>query len=150
MNYYANASISIPTGSINKQNQDAKLPYSMQIGSGSYDMNIGFTHKIFNDKYSFGNQISALFRLNNNDNNGYKFGDQYNLNSWASNEINNNSSISARINYQKIEAIEGKDKDITTMMIMMPTQDPVLYKKEIINFAIGANYIFTEKQSQRQ
>jgi len=138
----ANASMSIPTGSINKQNQDKKLPYSMQIGSGSYDMNLGFTHKIFYNKYSFGNQISGLFRLNNNDN-GYKFGDQYNLNSWASYKINN-YSISARVNYQKIEAIEGKDIDITKMMIMMPTQDPALYKKEVVNFAIGTNYIFTK------
>jgi hypothetical protein len=135
--------LSIPTGSIDEKHNSSKLPYSMQIGSGSYDLNTGLTYKIFHNKYSFGNQISGLFRMNNNDS-GYKFGDQYDINSWITHKINNNSSISARIHYQKTESIEGKDVDITKMMITMPTQDPSLYSKEIINIALGGNYLFTK------
>ncbi|MBT4989477.1 MAG: transporter [Rickettsiales bacterium] len=135
-----NLAISLPTGDIDESYDGSRLAYAMQIGSGSYDILPGLSfNKSYND-YSYGGQLNAIFRTDMNDN-GYKFGDQYNSTIWAARRINNNYSISTRFNYTKTEAIEGFDNSLT--IGMMPTANPALYEREKLELLIGVNFIAT-------
>jgi hypothetical protein len=65
--------ISLPTGSIDEKGptprepgRDTQLPFTMQIGSGSYDATPGLTYAGRNDDLSWGGQLQGVFRLNEN------------------------------------------------------------------------------------
>ena len=131
-----NLAFSLPTGNINKKHSSSRLPYSMQIGSGSYELLPGFSYSGYQENYSYGTQINGKFALNSNDN-GYKFGNNYNITGWVSRKINNFFSVSSRFDYNKYEAIEGKDDMLNQMMI--PTSNISLYNKEKLDILFGVN-----------
>lgn len=134
-----NLGLSLPTGSYNEKNNTTRFPYGMQAGSGSYDLLPGISYKNnFND-YSFGAQINAIFRLNSNDL-GYKLGDSFNITSWISKNINNEISLSARLDYLKNDAIEGVDKSLDVGMV--PLTNISVYKSQRLDFLLGTNYLF--------
>ena len=75
--------ISLPTGSIDETDQiltpmgttpRPRLPYPMQLGSGSYDIKPSFTARNRTGKWSYGAQASAVIRISDNDE-GYTLGD---------------------------------------------------------------------------
>ena len=62
--------LSLPSGSIDeKDGQDARLPYSMQLGSGTYDLIMGATMTHFYDTWSIGIQPMLTTHLNTNNHN---------------------------------------------------------------------------------
>lgn len=137
-----NLGVSLPTGKINEAYKSTRLPYSMQIGSGSYEALPGLVYKISTNNYSFGTQANAVLRLDTNAK-GYKLGDRYNITSWIAKNINENISISTRLDYQIFEAIEGIDQSISNTM-MIATRDTSLYDGRRLDLSFGANYIFNE------
>jgi hypothetical protein len=137
-----NLGVSIPTGEIKEAHKGTRLPYAMQIGSGSYEALPGLTYKSFHNDYSFGVQGNATFRLNTN-NNGYKLGDKYNLTSWLSKKFSEKLSVSTRLDYQIFEAIESVDQTISNTM-MIATRDTSLYDGRRLDLSFGVNYLFND------
>lgn len=133
-----NLAISIPTGNIDKQNNGRRLAYPLQIGSGSYELRPGISYSGYEKNYSYGAQINAIYRLNNNDN-GYKLGDSFNITSWIAKKINNSFSLSARLDYNQNEAIEGVD--VALNQNMMPGADPTIQKRQRLDLLFGANFM---------
>jgi hypothetical protein len=134
-----NAGISLPTGSINEKSPDrSRMPYPMQIGSGSYEFLPGFSYLKQYEKFSLGAQINANFKLNQNKYD-YKLGDSYNATIWTAHKINNAFSISARLDYNKNEAIEGKDSQLNPAMIS--TADSSLQDGERLDLLLGVNFL---------
>jgi hypothetical protein len=133
-----NLATSLPTGNINKKHDGSRLPYSMQIGSGSYELIPGISHSGHKGNFSYGGQINGTFRLNSNDND-YKLGDSYNVTSWVATRLNNSLSISSRLDYSKHEAIEGNDSTLNKMM--MPAANGSLYDKERLDLLFGVNFM---------
>lgn len=135
-----NIGLSLPTGDIDKKqpNGTTRLPYPMQIGSGSYELLPGISYS--NDKkiFSFGGQINGVFRLESNKHN-YKLGDSYNITTWIAKSLNNSFSISSRLDYNKYEAIEGRDGGLNTNVIA--TADPAFQERESLDLLIGANFL---------
>jgi len=131
--------ISLPTGEIDEAYDGTRLAYSMQIGSGSYELLPSITFKSFKESYSIGFQTNGVFRLDTNDH-GYKLGDRYNFTSWISKNLNNNISISSRLNFEIFEAIEGNDSSLNKMMT--PANDTSLYDGKRLDLSFGINYLF--------
>ena len=78
-----NLGFSLPTGSIDNDGtaltpmnmrSDVRLPYAMQLGSGTYDFEPGITYKWKHKQLSLGSQYKATLRIGENDEN-YTLGD---------------------------------------------------------------------------
>ena len=74
-----NTGISFPVGSVNQKDdtpmkENAKLPYQMQLGSGTVDFSFGATYKKLFTSGSIGAQLSGVLRTGNNAE-GYQLGD---------------------------------------------------------------------------
>lgn len=133
-----NLGLSLPTGNINKKYNGARLPYAMQIGSGSYEFLPGLSLSGRADGFSYGGQVNGIFRLDGNEN-GYKLGDEYNITTWIATNLNENFSISSRLDYNKNEAVEGKDSSLN--IAMTPLADPSLQDRQKLDLLFGMNFV---------
>ncbi len=140
-----NLGFSIPSATIKKEKAGERLAYSMQSGSGSYEILPGISYSGFQENYSYGGQLNSTLRLNNN-NSGYKLGDNYNINAWAARKLNESVSISSRLDYSVIQKIKGYDKTTYTMsnLMMSPSYDPQNSGRKELDFLVGANFIATK------
>ena len=69
------------------------MPYPMQIGSGTYDLILGYSFQEILDNWSYGAQLNMVTRFDYNSE-GWKYGDRRELNLWASKPMSKNLSIS--------------------------------------------------------
>ncbi len=136
-----NLGLSVPIGSIDEKNNSSNLPYPMQIGSGSYEFLPGLSYSGNLAKLSYGAQVNGVFRLNGNDN-GYKFGDSYNLTSWIAKDLSRQISVSSRLDYNKVEAIEGLDP--TLDVEMMATNNISLQDYQRLDLLFGVNFVMSK------
>jgi hypothetical protein len=128
--------ISLPSGSIGeKSGQSARLPYPMQLGSGTYDLNLGAVYTRFYESWSFGVQPLGIVRLGENKN-GYTLGDSFQLTTWASKVFLKNYSSSFRVTWKKYNDIDGSDDTLNTAMVPTATTDK---GGESIELGIGVN-----------
>jgi len=131
---------SIPTGSIDEKitmrmkgtnsntggvmssvNGPMQAPYSMQLGSGTYDLVPAVTYSKSLGIWNVGGQATYIYRIGENDND-YTLGDQLEVTAWGTYSINSSFTVSGRINILDWDKIDGQDPDITRRMA--PTSDP--------------------------
>ena len=138
---HINLALSLPTGSVKEQDQTpmgyARLPYPMQLGSGTYDIEIGGTHTEFFEQSSWGIQGKQLFRTGYNDLD-YRLGNRFNLNSWYAHNLNQSVSLNTTIAYTNQRDIKGQDSALNPMMV--PTARTDLRSGYFWDFALGANF----------
>lgn len=138
-----NLGISLPTGSTDERDDtpvrdDAKLPYPMQLGSGTYDLISGLTYRNQFGHYSWGSQVKATLRTGRNDE-GYRLGHKYQLNYWLARTLNAQTSISARLSAERVENIRGLDPELNPAFI--PTADPDLRAGDTLSLLLGVNLL---------
>lgn len=143
---HMNAGLSLPVGSVTKTDdtpmkKDAKLPYPMQLGSGTVDFVFGATYKKSYTSASIGAQLMGTHRTGNNTE-AYQLGDFAFLNLWGAININSFMSLSARFQGEIAEDISGKDKDLNPMMA--PAAKTSNYGYEQINGFLGLNVTFNQ------
>lgn len=107
--------VNIPTGSIDEQDEvnGGKLPYSMQLGTGSYDFTSALSFKSNYENWGIGVEGSYTWRMKNEEN--YSRGDYWRLRGWASYDLNFDPiSLTFRggIDHTDTSMIEGRDEDI--------------------------------------
>ena len=136
-----NLGTSIPTGSIKKTSNNSRLSYPMQLGSGSYEILPGISYTAYQNSFSYGGQLNAIFRVNDN-NLGYRLGDSYNATSWISKKLNNSFSVSSRLNYTMNKKIKGSDASLNPTML--PPNNVVSHAAKKLDFLIGTNYIISK------
>ncbi|MEO0321108.1 MAG: transporter, partial [Pseudomonadota bacterium] len=135
---------SLPTGSIEETDQiltptgatpSPRLPYPMQIGSGSVDFKPSFTARTRTGDISLGGQASAIVRLQNNDAD-YRFGDVFEATAWVAYEPKPWISFSGRVRGATVGQIRGQDA-----LIIAPVQtaDPLNQGGETIEGLLGVN-----------
>lgn len=139
---HLNLGVSLPTGSIDERDDtpagsNQKLPYPMQLGSGTYDLMPGITYLGQQDDLSWGAQAIATIRLGENDNH-YTLGDRLDMSAWLQRKWTDALSASVRINAQRWGDIDGADPDLNPMMI--PTADPDLRAGTRADLLLGVNY----------
>jgi len=118
--------MSFPTGSIDERDQtpagpNQKLPYPMQLGSGTYDLKIGANYQYFKNLWSLGAMGLGTIRLGENDND-YRLGNVLELGSWVSYEWFDWLSTTFRLKGKSWGNISGADPDLNPAII--PTADP--------------------------
>jgi len=117
--------ISLPTGSIDEKDMTptgrVRLPYPMQLGSGTYDVKLGADYQRFGDLWSVGVGGLATFRIGENDND-YTLGDVIELDAWYSREWTDYLTTSVKLAGSSWSNIDGADPLLNPMMV--PTADP--------------------------
>ena len=139
------AGLSLPTGKIDATAEvlapsgmrpTLRMPYPMQLGSGTYDLIAGLTYVRFYAGASWGTQWRSVLRTGDNDD-GYTLGDEHRLTGWYSRSLSPNVSWSARLEWYDRGNIDGIDP-----MIVAPVQtaDPLRQGASRIDAAFGINY----------
>jgi len=140
---HLNFGISFPVGSINENNDYSyfnitKLPYNMQIGSGTWNTNLGFTTFFQFEKISFGLQPSYKIYIGKNSFN-YSFGNVLDVNYWAAVKISNWISVSLNFQNKFSDKIRGRDPELTPNIV--PESNAYNYGFYVFNSSIGTNII---------
>lgn len=143
---HLNIGFSLPTGSTTESDRVLtpmgttpvlRLPYMMQLGSGTYDLLPGITYQRYQGKWNLGAQYTATIRTGTNDE-GYTLGDQHQLTTWAGYSLRHDLSTSIRLAYQNTSNIDGEDAQIRAPV---QTADPNNYGKKRLDLLAGLNWI---------
>ena len=144
-----NAGVSIPTGSLTEQDDIltplntepmVRVPYPMQIGSGTYDLLPGITYTGFRNKIAWGAQLSGVVRLGKNDSE-YAFGNKVMGTAWGSYRIQKWISTSLRVAYEQTGKVDGIDPQI---MAPVQTANPEFLGGQRADVALGVNLLGIE------
>lgn len=145
---HLNAVVSLPTGSIDERDvtpasapNETRLPYPMQIGSGTFDIEPGLTIYEVRDNGAWGLQARGVIRTGENDNE-YTLGDRFLGTAWMQYRLFDRMSASLRLEAQSWGNVEGADPLLNPNMIY--TADPNLRAGTRIDLPVGFNYYFTD------
>ncbi len=140
------AGFSIPTGSITEGDEvltpmnttaTLRLPYAMQIGSGTYDAHPTLTYTGHSNDWGWGLQYEGEIRLQDKNDEGYSLGDKHAFNAWAGYQLNSALNIGARLSYTDQDKIKGRDSNISAPV---PTADPNNYGGKWTELGVFANF----------
>lgn len=140
---HLNAVLSLPTGSIEQKDvtptsmgEEVQLPYPMQNGSGTFDLEPGLTWLGQTGDWSWGAQGVATIRLGENDR-GWTLGNRWLATGWWAREFGRNVSGSVRLQATRTGNIDGSDPALNPMMV--PTADPDLRAGTVVDAGLGVN-----------
>lgn len=142
---HVSAGVSIPTGSVTKTAEvltpmgatpTLRMPYAMQLGSGSYDFEPGITYNGHQEDWAWSLFYRGVIRIDENDE-GYAFGDKHVLGANVSYLFAPWVSGSLGLAAKTEGSIDGMDP-----LIMAPVQtaDPNNYGGERIDLSLGLNF----------
>lgn len=103
-----NAGFTAPTGGIDEKAEGKQLEYSMQLGSGTFDLQPGITYLGESELLSWGAQALGTVRLGMNDRD-YRLGDRYRLSAWTQVKVTDWFGPSARLDWHAWDKIHGAD-----------------------------------------
>ena len=137
-----NLGVSFPTGSIEERDDtpaasDQILPYPMQIGSGTFDLNPGITYLGQGGNWSWGAQALGVIRLGENSN-SYRLGNQLMLTGWGARKVADWVSLSLRMEGRTWGNIDGQDSRLNPNLV--PTADPDRRGGTQIDLGFGVNF----------
>ena len=105
---HAGLMASAPTGSVTRKNADGSyVHYMMQGGSGTWDLNPSLTVRGQTHGLGWGVQASYLFRAQDANKAGFRFGDRFAATGWLSAAVSSRLSLSARAQWSDEGAIKG-------------------------------------------
>ena len=138
--------ISIPTGTVEGTGttmlgDNTRMPYGMQMGSGSFEVLPELTYVHNYMKYSYGGTVGGDIRMNYNPA-GYKLGNYYHLGVWASRKVASFISVSLRADAAHMGTISGSDA--TQLPLVEAKSDPTVFASNsggtVVGTYIGANF----------
>lgn len=139
---HANFAVSFPTGSVDENGDTpaghVRLPYPMQLGSGTYDLLPGLTYTGKSEGFSWGAQAIGTIRTGRNDED-YRLGHGYEVNGWVARPWLEWLSTSLRLNWKQWGNISGADPRLNPRMV--PTADPDLRAGRRLGIGVGLNFI---------
>lgn len=137
--------LALPTGDIEARDDtpmgdNSLLPYPMQIGTGSYTFIPGVTFLGQSASFSWGAQASGRIRLNDNDN-GYRLGDQGKLAGWLGWKATNWLSPQLSASFNAWQDISGADSRYSMALEndVIHTVDPDLKGGTRLDLGVGLN-----------
>ena len=152
---HANIGVRVPTGSIEEQDvlptsggNEVQLPYPMQIGSGTVDIEPGITYLGQSGDWSWGGQASGTFRLGENDR-GWRLGHRFAGTLWGARRLNRNWSVSLRAATTFVGDVEGADPAPSVDPSVVPTARTDLRSGTRVDLAPGINFYLPEAKALR-
>ena len=140
--------LNIPTGSIQMKGKsgdivypDQRLPYMMQLGSGSWDFMPGLTYLLKKNKLSASAQLTSVIRPFTNSLN-YHLGNEFTFNVWAAYKWFPWMSTSIRLEGNSVGKISGYDASLWAGW--EPSANPLCYGGQTISSFIGLNFYSTK------
>ncbi len=149
----AKAAISLPTGSVKERGtilnpmgalQSVRLPYAMQIGSGTYDFEPALTYSAHQGLWGWGAQYNARIHLGENSQN-YALGDKHKLSGWAGYQWHENFAATLRLTGETGGKIDGGDPQIAGPV---QTANPDFYGGERLLLGFGINFVENSAASE--
>ena len=107
----------------NGMTREVRLPYAMQLGSGTWDAMPGIVVQTKRGKASVGGQLRARVRSGENAE-GYRLGNDFLATAWAMSQPIPAAALTARLHLDQLGGIEGQDAMIGGPV---PTADPANY-----------------------
>ena len=115
----ANVGMRFPTGSIDEMGDTPRngpgtmerLPYTMQLGSGTFDLTLSLKYSRIRGPFNFGVNLNSTMRTGMNDN-GYRLGDNYGVTLWANHMRHYWLQPGLRIAVRHIKEIRGQDASL--------------------------------------
>ncbi|MDO6840411.1 hypothetical protein Q4602_13075 [Paraglaciecola chathamensis] len=149
--WWFTAGVSLPTGSIDEKGDtprdvgDQQLPYTMQLGSGTYDFPVEFSYQSMG-KHDFSLSMSAMIRTGKNDRD-YRLGNSYSLSGTYRFNATANIKPFLGLAYQYRSAIHGQDDEITlagAFPYPASITNPRLYGGKKVSAEMGVRWKFSE------
>ncbi|MBI4945631.1 MAG: transporter [Bacteroidetes bacterium] len=144
----ASGGFSIPTGSINKKGRSdntmypgTRLPYVMQLGSGTFDFMPGVTYVMKKNKITCSAQVLSVIRPFYNSI-GYHFGNELTFNVWTAYQWFPWMSSSMRFESYTSGTIKGNDPQVYA--VMEPDANPMCYGGYRLSGYAGINFFITK------
>jgi hypothetical protein len=115
------AGVNLPTGSVRLKGDGMsmlpgqRLPYMMQLGSGTYDILPGITYLLNKGNVTWGTQVTGTIRTGYNSL-GYAYGNELTVSTWGAYRFLPWLSASLRAEAYAANAIAGKDPALFEIM----------------------------------
>lgn len=140
--------LTLPTGSIEERGAtpagaNSKLPYPMQLGTGSAGLSSVLNYIRIWDDWSAGFHAKATTSLGRNDND-YEVGNRYDLSSFVSYRISPRFGVSLEVGSHRAQNYSGADPELNPRMV--PTADPRLRGGDRVDAAVSLNYFVSNGQ----
>lgn len=142
--------LSMPTGSIDEKGDtpratgDQQLPYTMQLGSGTWDIPLGVSYISDKEFYTWGANLFAKFRSGRNDRD-YRLGNRFAASLWGKWHASDIFQPSMKVVFQDWGRIVGQDNEITVPNPKFPypagITNPRNYGGQKINLMIGGDIL---------
>ena len=137
--------LSIPTGSIDEEGDtprapgDQQLPYTMQIGSGTWDIPLGVTYDKYGKYFNGGSDMLATIRTGNNDRD-YRLGHKFTWSGWLAWAGGELFEPGMRLSYRWQGDISGEDVSLSvpnpTFPYPAPVVDPTAFGGQQLDLAV--------------
>lgn len=135
---HMNVGVSLPTGAIDETGPDgARLPYPMQLGSGSIDLMPGITWVSQQDWGVYGMQVLGTIRTGQNAE-GYTLGNRFEGGPWVQKRMGARWSVSGRLTYLNWGKIQGRDMQISNGP---STGDEDNFGGSRVDAGVGVNFL---------
>ena len=142
--------VSIPTGSIDQDDTGQILPYSMQLGSGTFDPFIGVLYEGSSSPFWWGANASYLARAYENYK-SYNLGDEYRLDLYSMYQVRHNLVGELQIKGKYVGDLEGEAQEIEqdgdghmngnpNMAFMSNLYDPDNYGGSTVDLTTGVQW----------
>ena len=145
----AGVGLSVPTGSIDEQGDtprapgNQQLPYTMQVGSGTWDLPLGLAYEKYGEMFRWGADLRATIRTGENDRD-YRLGNKFSAGGWLSFSQFGRLKPSVRLDYRWQDQIQGHDQTLSVpnpnFPYPAPVADPTAFGGEQIEFTLAAEF----------
>ncbi|MEH6912068.1 MAG: hypothetical protein V7459_15905 [Oceanicoccus sp.] len=152
--WQAGLGISFPSGSIDEKGDTPRapgkqqLPYTMQLGSGTYDVPAYLSYLRSEASFTWGVDLSAKIRLGENDRD-YHLGNTVSASSWVRLTTISWIQPSIKLDYRHWTEIHGEDTSLTVpgpYPYPAPVVNPDLFGGDLVDLLIGLRIpVFSEK-----
>lgn len=147
----AGGGISFPTGSTDEEGDtprapgNQQLPYTMQLGSGTWDFPILVSYQKYEERFTWGLEGQARIRIGKNDRD-YRLGNTYSVGGWAERSFGGNITVGIRANYLSRGKIRGNgDQALRVPVPGFPWPAPVVDPNAFGGDQIDAGVYLTGK-----
>lgn len=143
-NSLVSLSLSLPTGAIDETNDlDVRLPYKMQLGSGTFDPSVTFSNEGNLGIFKYDYNLAALVRLGHNSE-GYSRGDKYSA-GYRLSYTKSKFTLTDALSYELNTKYDGIDNAIENVGMRSIARDATKQSGQILRYSFGLGYELAKK-----